>query len=653
MPIVEIYGQDVEFPDDMSPDALNAAVKSAANQLDPRKSPRTTEAAPQVQAPGRAAVSAGTRGGIAALQGPTFGFADEALGALGALGRKIAGNEKPIADLYRDQRDMYRGMESKAREDRPGLTMLTQGMAGAAVPIPGITTAKTVGALGRIAQAAGTGAAYGAVSGVGQSEGATLADIAADSLKGAAIGGASGGVVQGVGMGIGAVGRNVTSRVSAPAARDYAREKVGQALMRDVPGQRQTMEEAARRGRGMARALGPEARMVDVGGQNTRQLLDTLATAPGRTKDQVERAIAERQAGAYSRISKPAERLMLGRSSNYADDLAQAAKARQEVAKPLYDQLKGVAFNVDDDLSSILGRAEDYIGDAAKRAKVRGQPEVLKGVKPGQNVSLDSLNVLKSTLYDAAQSLKREGKNGAAAELLDLRIVLKNKIDDLSPKDADGQSIARLADNAWGGAESFRSSIEAGRGAMKSDAITLADDLRGLSDSEAEGFKIGAVQAIKEMAGSQSGQTKLLKQWREQNTGQKLRELFGEDYRAFANVLAAEQRKKGLESVGRGSQTAARLQGAEDLNISAVGDVAGAAAAAKTSPISAAGPLARLAGRMQTPESVRDEMGSMLLGSPKEIESILSLSSKLNAERQRQAAAAGAYTGTVLPAFFQ
>ena len=55
------------------------------------------------------------------------------------------------------------------------------------------------------------------------------------------------------------------------------------------------------------KTLGPEATIADAGGQNTRQLLDTLATLPGKTKDVTENLIHSRQAGRADRLIDAAE----------------------------------------------------------------------------------------------------------------------------------------------------------------------------------------------------------------------------------------------------------------------------------------------------------------------------------------------------------
>lgn len=85
--------------------------------------------------------------------------------------------------------------------------------------------------------------------------------------------------------------------------RRYAMEKVAQALERDKAGAADPLNRAGAR---LAK-LGDEATVADAGGQNTKQLLDTLATLPGQTKDSAERLIRSRQAGRGGRLIEAAE----------------------------------------------------------------------------------------------------------------------------------------------------------------------------------------------------------------------------------------------------------------------------------------------------------------------------------------------------------
>lgn len=113
---------------------------------------------------------------------------------------------------------------------------------------------------------------------------------------------------------------------------------------------------------------------------------------------------------------------------------------------------------------------------------------------------------------------------------------------------------------------------------MTGDVMDINQAVRGFTQSETDAFRIGALQSLREKTGTESGQTSLLKMWKEPATQGRLREVFGNDYRTFASAVAKEARLKGLESTGRGSQTAARLAGTADLDVAPLSQAAAAVA---------------------------------------------------------------------------
>ena len=92
--------------------------------------------------------------------------------------------------------------------------------------------------------------------------------------------------------------------------------------------------------------------------------------------------------------------------------------------------------------------------------------------------------------------------------------------------------------------------------------------------------------------------------------------MFGDlrSYREFASSVAKEAQLKRLQSVGAGSQTAARQAGMGDLDLAALTEAGGALGAAKSGNLlSALGSAKNDWNRVATPQSVRDEMGALLL----------------------------------------
>lgn len=598
------------------------------------------------------------RGLANVINGPLMGFGDELVGAVSAA-VKTPFNGKSLSENYQGTRDYVRGIQDQYKEDFPIGSTVTQLATSApllALNLPGKAlataapraaawmnpTARAAG-VGRLAATgAVSGGVAGTVSGAGESTAEDLGGVAVDALKSGAVSAALGGATPAVGRVLGAVGGNVAQRFSGSSADQFARQKLAEAFMRDAPNDAVNPIQRA-----LARLpkFGEEGRIVDAGGKSTRNLLDTLATQPGRTTNAVEQAILERQGGRAGRLATAADNALGTRGAEYGATLDTLNEIRQKASKPFYDQLTDVTAHVDDDLMGLLTRSES----AHKKAENlylldTGRKIDLSKVKPGDAVPFSVLDTLKQSLYDAADAAKatREGKLGKAID--GVRTTLIKKLDDISPKDEAGASIYKLARDAYAGPSELMGAAELGRTAMKADSFEVKQAIKGLADSELQAFRIGALQALKEKTGSQAGQTSLLKMWMEPNTSNRLKDIFGNDYRQFAAAVAGESRMKTLEQVGRGSQTAQRLAGAADLDISPVTNAAQAFASGSPVPMLQQG--MNLWNRVQTPEPVRDRMGALLLSkNPNDLRGLLAVLPEINKARLDRAGLLGSTTG--------
>ena len=609
-------------------------------------------------ASGRAEGNPITRGLLNVLNGPLMGFGDEVAGAVSAA-VKTPFNNKSFSENYQGTRDYVRGVQDQYKEDFPVMSTATQLATSAPLlmaNLPGRALAatapkaaawmnpatQTVG-VGRLAATGAlSGAGYGAVSGAGESTADTAGGVALDALKSGATSAALGAATRVVGRAIGATAGNVAQRISDTSAEKFARQKVAEAMLRDsVDDVGNPIQRALTR----LPKLGEEARIVDAGGKSTRNLLDTLATQPGRTTNAVEKAILERQSGRAGRLASAADNALGTRGAEYGATLEALDSARKLAAAPLYDQIRNTMVRVDDDIASLLNRTEGVHGEAQKLLRLQsGQVVDLTKVKPGDEVPLSLLDTLKQTLYDAADTAKRQGSNKMGAAFDDVRNSLTRKLDAVLPKDEAGRSIYKLARDAYAGPSQLIDAAELGRTAMKADSFEVKSAIKNLADSELQAFRIGALQALKEKTGTQSGQTSLMKMWMEPATSGRLKDIFGNDYRQFASAVAAEARLKTLEQVGRGSQTAARLAGAADLDISPLTNAAQAVASGSAIPMLTQ--AANLWARVQTPEPVRDRMGALLLSrDPNELRGLLGVVPEINKARLSRASALGATGG--------
>jgi hypothetical protein len=600
-----------------------------------------------------------TGGVLSALQGPTLGFLDEAAGVGSGVLSTLQGKGYPSG--YESGRDYVRGAVKQHEEDYPIGSQVARGISSLPLAfIPG-GQARTATTLAKALQAAKVGAGYGAAQGVGESTAEDIVQrLGGDALSGAALSAVTGGALSGIGSGIGAVGSNVAQRMSQGSAGQVAREKLAEALGRDARGTLAQTPGALTNATDMAarrmQKLGPEATIADAGGASSRQLLDTLATLPGRTKQLAEGLIRERQSGRAGRLSAAADESLGTKGAGYQDTIQSLIDRKVTEAAPLYKQLEGMSVRVDPELSGLLKAADSAHGGAELLSKLRQEvPINISALKAGDDIPFAALDKIKQSLYDLGETSKRAGNKEVSAAYNKLRISLTNKMDDLSPKNEAG-SIYKQARNAFSGPAQLQDAVESGRGAMKTDAIGVSDMMKGMTQDQVEAFKVGALQSLRDKVGTESGQTSLLKMWKEPATSGKLKEIFGNDYKKFAADVAREARLKELEAVGRGSQTASRLYAAGDLDaqpISNAAQVATSIGSGQALP-AIAGSARGIAGmwnKVRMPEATRDEMARLLMmrgqGGQQELQNLKPMMDRLAAERLRRASATGIGAGQI------
>lgn len=592
-----------------------------------------------------------------AMQGPTFGFLDELAGA-GAAAFGAPFSDKPMAERYKSARDYIRGMTEQFGKEYPITGAITRGMTAAPtalIPIgaaPQTATMMTPAA--RIAQALKTGAATGAVGGLGESTAKDISSMAGDTALGATMGGVLGAGGQATGGVLGAAGGQIAQRMMPPVAADAARMRLAEALFRDVPRgsvfeQAGSLSTPATRGMARLETLGPEARIADVGGQSTTRLADVLATLPGKAKETMERAIRERQAGRPSRIVGAAEEATgLGQGFKATEEAFIAEQAAK--AAPLYEQLRGMSVRVDDSLHKLIQRAPDAWKAAQDLARREGKvPLDLSKIKSGDDLSFEALDTLKKALWTIGEKEKVNFKATAESRATDsLRNELTRKLDELSPKDKNGNSIYKMARDAFAGPAEAQAALQRGREIFREDVVDLPSIIKGMSPSELEAFRVGTIQAIRDKAGTEGGQTSLLKMWKESKTSDPLRIAFGDDFRRFSAEIAKEGKLKQMESVGRGSQTASRLAAAEELG--AAGDLGrGAMDVTRGNLMGAMQNFGNALSARQMPEPTRNKLAELLMkqgpAAKMELQDLDRFIQQINAQRARRAGITGAATG--------
>jgi hypothetical protein len=616
------------------------------------------------------------------MQGPTFNAFPKIVGAVGA---PFAALEQgiPLSEAYTQGRDIMRGAAESYEQEAPykaaggqlvaslpmvlgGLTSTAvRNIGGAALPAieraapsiaPSIQAAgrymtaapgagQVMGLGQRMAQAGGSGAGYGFVSGLGGSYEDDAIEMLKEAGKSALVGGSLGVTTQPVMSMVGAGGRQVMARMSPTAAGTYAQQKVAEALIRDVP-EPLTGANALTRAQARLLKLGSEARIADVGGPSTFNLLDVQATLPGTTAAAVKRATRERQVGAGPRLMTATDESLGTQGAQFTQTLENFATQRYQESRPYYAVVDATNLSVDNNLINLLKKSGSMQRDAENLyRKQTGLDIDLSTLKYGEQVPMNVLDTLKQTLYDSAQALRRTGNNNDALATDKIRVDLTDLLVNKSPK-IGGQSAYGLAMKTYAGPSQMMDAADIGRLVMKGDILDVQQATKGMSKSELDAYRIGVLQALRQQTGTESGRTSLLKFYKEDATKDRLKAAFGNDYKAFSAAVLREGQLKQLEAAGRGSQTAARLAGQADLDVAPLAQAAGAAASG--SPMAIVTAATNLARQTQTPEAVRNEIGKILLSrDPQQLTQLAEIVRKLNESRARAAGVAGRGSGQI------
>lgn len=483
--------------------------------------------------------------------------------------------------------------------------------------------AKVAGILPRTALAAKVGAVYGGVTGATGSNADTFGGMLEDGARGAGTGALLSGAMTPAGAAIGAVGGNVMQRMSKSSAAQYAKQKVAEALARDgrgtlaAGGVTNPLDQALAR---MSK-LGDEATLADAGGRNTNQLLDTLATLPGRTKDAAYNLLRQRTAGVGDRMRAAAEDALDTQGQRLPTTVEALITRRQTDSGPLYNQLRATAIEPTPKLAEIIAAADEL--GATKLGKeiatARQIPFSLDPAQPGkwQMSDLDHVKQGIDQILSSRKAMNADGTLtpvGSAYQALKKQLV--GELDSATTNPQTGESLYRNAREAFATPSALIDAANAGKLAINRDETSIMNTMQGMSGNELQAFRIGAFEGLRGKLGTQGGQTNIMNMWKEPATQEKLKAVFGDlrSYREFASSVAKEAQLKRLQSVGAGSQTAARAAGMGDLDMSALGEAGGGLAAAKSGNLlSALGSAKNVWNRVATPQSVRDQMGSILL----------------------------------------
>lgn len=440
-------------------------------------------------------------------RGMRLGYGDEIGAAVGAAGKALFTDQK-FSDAYDEGLARRRAHATQQRDEHPVTSFVGEALGGAltTAPLAAATAGKAgLGVMQQALRSGAVGAGTGAVQGFGEGEGG-LENRAGQAATGAVVGGAVGGAAPIVLSTLGAVGGKLVDVLGLRGtinADKVATQKVLQALEADGI----DPATAAQKLRDWQRAGGPPAMLMDLGGQNVRDLARAAANYPlGTAKQTAQTAIEARAGDQMPRIYNSIHRAL--NASDYDDMAGQMIAKYGQQAQPLYQRAYAAPAINDPKLSSIVARIQRFKPDAITNAMKMMEAE---GIPIGTYDATGKLTAASTQYYDYLKralddvinapdnfnAITRKFNNTA-------RIATKLKNEMLGRVDAINPDF-KAARAAFADDASVRRALEDGRNFLNLDTIELKEIMRGLhSQAEREAFQSGVARGLFEKISGRS-----------------------------------------------------------------------------------------------------------------------------------------------------
>ena len=447
------------------------------------------------------------------LQGATLNFSDELLGTLNSLfGKKPgvisqAAKESGYGDISPRQAGI--GLERLALEQRASekpVRSIAEQVVGGAIPAiasKGTTLPLTLG------KAAVQGFKSGVIGGFGAGEGGPE-----QQLTSAGIGGVAGGLAA-PGLQLGA---RVVKNVSQPILKSMfaepdvtglqaGRNLVKEALQSDVG----SVDEAINT---VLQNAGKPYTLADIG-PNTRAYLDAVNLIPSPAKQTAKKFLEQRDKGISARLTSDLQEAF-GTTASFFDEFNALKAARTDLGKKMYANAFNKQVPVNRELTDLLGRpsVQQAYARGINIAQEKGikVPNVVVNAQ-GQLVTADNklvpavdtefLHYVKMGLDDLVYTGKSPSSgigNTQLNSIKDTRAQFLNYIDKNNPS-------YKSARNYWADDTATMDAMQSGRTFLKSNPDQLKADIKKMSTSEKEAFRLGAMSDLIERVGGQSTDT--------------------------------------------------------------------------------------------------------------------------------------------------
>ena len=447
------------------------------------------------------------------LQGATLNFSDELLGTLNSVfGKKPgvisqAAKEAGYGDITPRQAGV--GLERLALEQRASekpIRSIGEQVVGGAIPAiisKGTSLPLTLG------KAAVQGLKTGALAGFGAGEGGPEQQAISTGIGGAA------GLVAAPALQLGA---RVVKNVSQPIIKSMfaepdvtglqaGRNLVKEALKSDVG----SVDEAINT---VLQNAGKPYTLADIG-PNTRAYLDAVNLIPSPAKQTAKKFLEQRDKGISARLTSDLQEAF-GSTASFFDEFNALKTARTDLGKKMYANAFNKQVPVNRELTDLLGRP------SVQQAYARGiNIAQEKGIKvpnvavnaQGQLVTAENklvdkvdtefLHYVKMGLDDLVYTGKSPSSgigNTQLNSIKDTRAQFLNYIDKNNPS-------YKSARNYWADDTATMDAMQSVRTFLKANPDQLKADIKKMSTSEKEAFRLGAMSDLIERVGGQSTDT--------------------------------------------------------------------------------------------------------------------------------------------------
>jgi hypothetical protein len=447
------------------------------------------------------------------LQGATLNFSDELLGTLNSVfGKKPgvisqAAKESGYGDISPRQAGI--GLERLALEQRSSekpLRSIGEQIVGGAIPAiasKGTTLPLTLG------KAAVQGLKTGALAGFGAGEGSPEQQAISTGIGGAA------GLVAAPALQLGA---RVVKNVSQPILKSMfaepdvtglqaGRNLVKEALKSDVG----SVDEAINT---VLQNAGKPYTLADIG-PNTRSYLDAVSLIPSPAKQTAKKFLEQRDKGISARLTSDLQSAF-GSTASFFDEFNALKTARTDLGKKMYANAFNKQVPVNRELTDLLGRPsvqQAYArginiaqekGIKVPNVSVNAQGQLVTANNELVNkVDTEFLHYVKMGLDDLVYTGKSPSSgigNTQLNSIKDTRSQFLNYIDKNNPS-------YKSARNYWADDTATMDAMQSGRTFLKSNPDQLKADIKKMSTSEKEAFRLGAMSDLIERVGGQSTDT--------------------------------------------------------------------------------------------------------------------------------------------------